>query len=269
MPSAPHRRRGAWPLVWVALAACGCSVPVAGALDEGDANRIVVTLDRAAIAASKEVDPQAEGRYRVTVPQADVARALSAMRAEELPRPHAPGVLESVAKGALVPSQAAEHAQLVSGIGGDLQRTLESIDGVLVARVHLNVPAPDPLRDNAQRPHASASVLLEHRGTTPPIAADAVQRLVAGGVAGLAASDVSVVLITRPAPPAAAESQLARLGPLSVARSSLPALQGMLVALMALVAILAAATIFLYTRLAKARDAAMAAAPGGEREARR
>ena len=112
------------------LVCLGCSVPVAGSLDEDDANRIVLALDRANIDSSKEVDPQSEGKVRVTVARDDVARALAAMRDEELPRPRPAGVLESMDKGALVPSQTAEHAQYVAGVAGDLERTLESVDGV-------------------------------------------------------------------------------------------------------------------------------------------
>src|SRR5262245_1992167 len=92
-----------------------CTVPVAAGVDEGDANKIVVTLDQANIDATKEIDPQSEGKFRVVVARDDVPRALVAMRDEELPRPKPPGVLDSMDKGALVVSPAAEHAQFVAG----------------------------------------------------------------------------------------------------------------------------------------------------------
>jgi type III secretion protein J len=174
------------------------------------------------------------------------------MRDEELPRTQPSSVLDAVGKGSLVPSEAAEHAQLVAGIAGDLERSLEGIDGVLSARVHLNVPPPSPLRDLAPA-RGSASVLLEHRGSTPPLSADAVQRLVAGGVAGLLPTDVAVVMISRPVPAAPAAGELGHVGPIAVARRSMRELQGALVGLVALVAILAAATLVLYARLTRAR----------------
>ena len=215
---------------------------------------MVVALDRQSVDATKEADPTAEGKWRVMVPRDDLPRALSTLRDEELPRSQPPGVLDALGKGALVPSEAAEHAQLVAGIAGDLDRTLESIDGILRARVHLSVPAANPLRerdDAAQR--GSASVLLEHRGSTPPVSADSVQRLVAGGVAGLMATDVTVVMISRPTPAAAPGGELGHVGPIAVARTSVRDLQGALVALVALVAALAAATLVLYSRLSRAR----------------
>ena len=45
-------------------------------------------------------------------------------------------------------------------------------------------------------------MLLEHRGATPPVSAESIQRLVAGGVAGLVPADVVVVMVARPAPAA-------------------------------------------------------------------
>src|SRR6202000_1960560 len=125
----------------------------------------------------------------------------SVLRQEDLPRREPTSVVDAVAKGALVPSEAAEHAQLVAGIAGELERSLEGIDGVLSARVHLNVPAPNPFRDGAPQ-RGSAGVLVAHRGRTPPLSADAVQRLVAGGVAGLLPADVVVVMLPQTAAPA-------------------------------------------------------------------
>ncbi len=249
------RTRAAAPLLAVAAAALaltGCSVPVAAALDEGDANRVVVALDQAGIDASKEADPQAEGKFRVSVPRDDAARALTTMRDEELPRAKAKGLLDAADRGQLVPSQAAEHAQLVAGLAGELERTLGSVDGVLAARVHLNLPPRDALRDGPQ-PKATASVLLEHRGTTPPLAPESIQRLVSGGAPGLAPADVAVVFVPRATRPVQARSELAHVGPITVARASMNTLKIALAGLVVLVLALAAATLALYTRLARVR----------------
>src|SRR5580704_17251516 len=107
----------------------------------------MVVLARANVDATREADPAAEGTCRVEVAREDVQRALTAMHGEHLPRRAPPGVLDAVGKGSLVPSEAAEQAQMAAGIAGDLERSLESVDGVLSARVHLSIPAPSPLRD--------------------------------------------------------------------------------------------------------------------------
>ncbi len=231
----------------------GCSVPVAAGLEETDANRVVVALDHASIEATKEADPAVEGRFRVMVTRDDAARALGAMRSEDLPRPHAPGVMETLDKGALVPSAAQEHAQLVSGMAGDLARTLEGVDGVLSARVHLNVAAPDPLRLGPP-PRTTASVLLEHRAVAPPLTVAAVARLVAGGVPDLALSDVAVVFVARPAAPLSSDAELRHVGPIAVARASMHLLQTGLALLLLLVAGLTTTAAVLYSRLRKLRE---------------
>jgi type III secretion protein J len=235
------------------LAACG--VPVAGGLDDVEANRIFVALDRASVDAVKEQDPSGEGKWRVTVARDDLPRALAVMREEDLPRRDPLGVMDALGKGSLVPSEAAEHAQLAAATAGELERSLEGIDGVLKARVHLNVPSPSPLRDVLST-RGSAGVLVEHRGATPPVSAESIQRLVAGGVAGLAPADVAVVMVPRPAPAGSeGEGALAHVGPIAVSRASMHPLQAALVALIALVAALAGATLALYSRLARARSA--------------
>lgn len=244
----------------------GCAVPVAAGLEEGDANRVVVALDHAGIDAAKEADPTAEGRFRVTVPHDDASRALATMADEQLPRAKSHGLLDAADRGQLVPSQAAEHAQLVAGLAGELERTLGNVEGVLAARVHMNLPPRDGLRDGPP-PKATASVLVEHRGTTPPLAPESVQRLVAGGAPGLAPADVVVVFVPRTSRPAGARPDLSHVGPIAVARGSMTTLKIALAGLVLVVLALAAATLALYSKLARLRREQLenerAAARGG------
>lgn len=259
---APHgRAAGAAPLaaivvVWGVLA-LGCQVPVASGLDEVDANRVMLALEHGAIGASKEADPQSEGKFRVLVTRDDTAPALGILREEELPRPKPKGVLDALDHGAWVPSPGAEHAQRVAGMSGDLQHTLESVDGVVLARVHLHVPERDPLRGHEGK--ATASVLIEHRGATPPIAPEAVQRLVAGGVPQLSPMDVAVVAVPRAPRTAPVESQLAHIGPLSVSRGSAAILRTGLTVLTILLMGFAAGCLALYVRMTRLREAALRA----------
>jgi type III secretion protein J len=252
-------------LALAATFAMACSTTVAGDLDDVEANRMFVALERANVEPSKELDPNAEGKWRVSVPRDDVPRAMSVLLEEALPRPPPVGVLDAVGKGALVPSETAEQAQLMAGVAGELQRSLETIDGVFRARVHLSVSVPSAPRD-APAVRGTASVLLEHRGATSPISADSVQRLVAGGVAGLLPTDVSVVLVARATPltPASAD-ELGHVGPITVAKTSVRRLQAALAALVALVALLSASTLLLYARLARAQAALGREAPPAPR----
>jgi type III secretion protein J len=237
----------------LAVALAACAVPVASSLDDSEASRVVVALDKTGIDGVKEPDPASEGRWRVTVSRDDVAQALGVLREQELPRAAPQGVLDAVGKGSLVPSEGAEHAQLVTGMAGDLERTLQSIDGVLSARVHLSIPTPGPLRD-APTTRATASVLLEHVGSTPPITADSVQRLVAGGCSGMLPADVAVVMVSRPAPPRPPGSELTHVGPVAVAHASARLLKALLAGAVAAIAALSLSLVLLLRKHVQVRD---------------
>ncbi len=240
-------------LVLLVFALAGCTVPVAAGLDESEANAVVVALDQAGIEAAKEADPEAEGKFRVEVLRENAPRALVTMAEDNLPRPRARGVLESDG-AALVPSQAAEHARLLVGLAGELERTLTAVDGVLRARVHLNVPARDPfLSRDATGPKATASVLLEHRGTTPPLGPESIQRLVAGGAEGLDPASVAVVFVARPGRATARNGELAHVGPIAVARGSMTTLKLALGGLVGVVLLLSAITLALYAQVVRLR----------------
>lgn len=265
LPGAPRpgRRpdlRGRRLLGSLLLLVAGCSSPVAASLVEDDANRILVALERAGVAGEKEVDPGAEGRFRVLVARDDVGKAVAALRDEDLPPRASPGVLDVVGKSSLVPSLAVEHAQFTAALAGDLERTLATLDGVTAARVHVSLPQPSPLADR-EPPRATASVLLKHRGATAPLDAAAVQRLVAGAVAGMQPADVTVVLVPRHTLPPPPGLELARLGPLTVTRGSVGYLRGLVALALLLGLAPTAALLLLWRRSRRALAAALNAPP--------
>lgn len=251
------------------LLALACSVPVAGQLDEGEATEAVVALEKAGVAAEKERDPEHEGSYRVVVSRDDAATALRVLAAEGLPPEAAPGVLDALGKGSLVPSRLAEHVKVVAGTSGELERSLRALDGVVSARVHLAVPPRDPLVLGEQAPPATASVLIRHQGPTPPLAAYDVQRLVAGAVPGLDPKNVSIVMAVAPAPGRSPARELSRLGPLTVTRSSMTPLRGMIAVAVLLNVVLLGCLALLWTRLRRTEGAlASRDDPGAPKQAR-
>ena len=170
-----------------------CSVPVATDLDEAAANKVVAALGRNGVAAEKQRDQEAEGRFSVDVGRGDASFALSVMAREELPPRSTPGLSEALGKGSFIPSRADEQAKLLVGTAGDLQRSLLSIDEVIAARVHLALPRGDTLDPERAAEPPSASVLLKHGGAVPPLSASEIQHLVAGAVPGLNPTNVTVV----------------------------------------------------------------------------
>jgi len=255
-------RRGTWmTLSALGLVALGCATPIVAGLDEGDASQAVVALEQGGIGAEKERDPDKEGAFRVIVARDDASTALTVLAEEGLPPRQAPGVLEALGRGSVVPSRLAEQARLVTGTSDDLERSLRGLDGVLSARVHLGVPTHDPLAIDEQAPAATASVLIRHRGATPPLVAGEVQRLVSGAVPGLHAEQVTVVML--PAAPRArtGERQLARVGPLTVTRSSLLGLRALIGVAVLVNAVLLACVLALWSRLRRAESTLAEARP--------
>jgi type III secretion protein J len=151
-------------------------------------------------------------------------------------------------------------------LSGELERTLSAIDGVFSARVHLSLPELDALREGP-RPKATASVLLKHRGSTPPIDVHEVKRLVAGAASGLSPDDVAVVMVPRPVA-ASPERTLSRLGPITATRSSVSLLRLVTAAIVVVDLALLLAVLVLWTRLRRLRATVSEEAPD-LRQARR
>ena len=136
----------------------------------------------------------------------------------------------------------------------------ERIRNLRGARVHLSLPDADPLREGP-RPKATASVLLKHRGATPPIDAHEVKRLVAGAAPGLSPDDVAVVMVARPVVGATGDRALSRLGPITATRGSVGILRIAAAAVVAVDLVLALAVLVLWSRLRKLRVATLEEGP--------
>lgn len=259
-------RRAVMALIPVALG--GCSVPVAGNLDESDANQAVALLARGGVGADKERDPEHEGHFRVSVAKGEASTAIGFLAQENLPPKASPGVLEALGQGGVVPSRLAEHARWTTGVAGDLERSLRGLEGVLSARVHLAVPAHDGLTSEETSEKPSASVLVRHRGATPPVAAGEVQRLVAGAVPGLLPEHVNVVMATSPANHPASQDLL-RFGPITVTQGSGMALRGLAAGIVLLNLVLLSGLLLLWARLRRSEVALAEARAAAEGEPQR
>lgn len=247
-----------------------CSVEIVHDLDEPQANAIVAVLQRHGVAVEKT--RRESGRtatYTVQVRRADAPRAWQLLRERNLPRPATAGLGDVFKAGSLVPTAAQQRALMRHALAGEITRTLQSIDGVQQARVHIVLPRRDPLAPRDQQSRGSrASVLLKI--TRPEVvAADDIRRLVAGAVEGLAAKDVSVVLLGAATADKKAETGVATVpvGPFAVAASSRGGLVATLLAGIALILLLGLGVLVLALRLRRARRSSAAAAPSPALEA--
>jgi type III secretion protein J len=184
------RRRLSALGVCVLLAGCS-SADLYSQLSEKQANELIAALQSAGIPADKRTK-DSKG-WTVRVGQADFARAVDTLRAEGLPRDEFESLGRVFRKEGFVSSPLEERARLIYGLSQELSNTLSSIDGVVVARVHLAVPERDPLADRPQA--ASASVMVKHRpGVDMSQHIGQIKALVVNSVEGLSYDHVTVSL---------------------------------------------------------------------------
>ncbi len=232
-----------------------CSTNILHGIDERAANDAARALERAGIGAEKVAEDNtatAGGtRFTLRVSSGDGARALDLLRALGLPREPRHGFSETYGQPSLIPTPSEERARYVDALAGEVERTLEGVDGVVSARVHLVLEEEDPLAVEAKpRAGARAAVLLTTLPGRTPIARQDVQRLVAGSVSGLDAAAVAVVVVAAAAAEPAGVTTLTAVGPLRVTPGSRALLVGALAAGLGLLALLAALLLVTARRLA-------------------
>jgi type III secretion protein J len=172
----------------------GCSARVQQGLDERQANEIQTVLVERGFGARKAVEDGRPPTWAVEVDPVDAADAVRVLAELGLPRARPAGVRELLRPG-LVPDPVEQHALLLEAQSGELARTLEAVDGVVSARVHL--VRPQPVRAGAPIPPTKAAVYLRAR---PAAAAhlesmrEELRGLVAGSVEGLEPAGVTLVV---------------------------------------------------------------------------
>ena len=194
MVASPTARFPLLALIGLVLAGAGCSARVQHGLDERQANEIQTVLMERGFRAHKVVEDGRPPTWAVEVEPSDAADAVRVLAELGLPRSRPAGIRELLKPG-LVPDPVEQHALLLEAQSGELARTLEAVDGVLSARVHLVRPAAT--RAGVPGAPTKAAVYLRAR----PAAAlhlramqEELRALVAGSVEGLEPGAVTLVV---------------------------------------------------------------------------
>ena len=210
----PHHRLAL--SLWFAALLTGCGdEPLLHDLAERQANEVLVALDEEGMAASKIRQDGTDAGWTVTVPRGEGGRAHRVLAARQLPRSRPQGLGEVFAQGGMVPTPVEERARWLHALSGELARSIEALDGVVEARVHLGLPADDPLRPGT-RPAPRAAVLVKCRPAACASLRElepGLRSLVAGTAEGLSAEAVTVVIAEAAPLPATAAPKRWRLAP--------------------------------------------------------
>lgn len=217
-----------------------------GGLPERDANEIVLRLEEAGVPARKDREGAAAGgagaerAWSVTVGSSDAGRALQVLADHALPHEAPPGFSEVLSGDSLIPTAAEERVRHRQALCGELSKTLESVRGVIEARVHIAVPEGQELATlEAPNLAPTASVLLRISAPNPPVAVDDVRRLVAGAVPGLTVAAVNVVVVPEVPPTRPPTDGLVSIAGIRVSPSSAGGMRLILGAALVVIVLLA------------------------------
>jgi type III secretion protein J len=166
-------------------------------LSEQEAQEIIVLLREHGIEATKELQPGEVPTWKVYVKgvggSQNLFLAWRILQENGLPREKTKGLDAVFAGSGLIPTASEEKARLIKGLSGEISRTLQSVEGIVDARVHVVLPDNSPLLEKSERRPTTASVLVKYQGSQTPLREDAIKRLVANGVEGLLPEYVALV----------------------------------------------------------------------------
>jgi type III secretion protein J len=184
--------------VLLPLAAC-LSRDLQSGLSEQEAQEIVVVLKQSGLEAypvreaAADHDAGPAWTVRVKGGSRNLLLAWQVLQDNGLPRQKVKGLEDVFASKGMIPTASEEKARMLLALSGELTRTIKSVAGVVDARVQVVLPENSPLLDKSQWSPTTASVLIKHRGSAPPLTEDEVRSLVARGVEGLQPENVAVV----------------------------------------------------------------------------
>lgn len=156
-------------------------------LEASDAAEVTGALDSQGVAYRLE-----DGDSTILVPRADVYRARIDLSADGLPSGGGSAGYELLDDQGITTSEFRQRVDYQRALEGELARTIESIDGVQDAIVHLVIPEDDLFSGDAQHPSASVLVSTAEGDAVAAGQVQAVVNLVASSVEGLEADQVTV-----------------------------------------------------------------------------
>ncbi|TSC32152.1 flagellar M-ring protein FliF [Corallococcus sp. Z5C101001] len=170
-----------------------CRERIQHGLDERQANELQTVLVERGLDARKVPEPGKKPTWAIEVADAQSSDAVRILAELGLPRAAVETGCDVFGGSGLVRSPLEEQVCRVRGMERELEKTLQTVDGVLLARVHLVVPPP-PRPGQAPMPSKASAMLRAVPGGAERVrkSADTLRELIAGGVEGLSPEAVSL-----------------------------------------------------------------------------
>jgi type III secretion protein J len=190
----PQMRFRVWMMLILsaALFLSGCSSQdVHSGLSEAQANELIAALSDVGISSEKS---KVDDKWTISVSKGDFAKSVETLRSVGLPRDEYASLGTVFKKEGFGSNPLEERARLNFGLSQELSRTINEIDGVVLARVHLTMPEADPMSREAKP--SAASVFIKYRsGFDLRSQTGAVKSLVTNAIEGLTYDKVSVTMV--------------------------------------------------------------------------
>lgn len=181
-------------LVALQLVGCQSYEIVLDDLDQQDANRALVILQKFSIEAQKEsVIKKKIHSYQIKVKKAEAKEALGILIGM-MPSTNRASLAQVFPPGTsgIIPSKNEEIARLNMAHQGEIESLLKVVPGILDAKVVLSFEQPEYNRTAPKRT-ASVAIIYSSEEKAPPLLNREVKELMAASISGLEAEDVVVV----------------------------------------------------------------------------
>lgn len=216
------------------LSACTQEVNLQTGLKDADANEIVSLLHRNGIEAQKV---SMKDGITVKVKDTDIARATDAMQKAGLPRRRLENLGNVFKKEGMISTPMEERIRYIHGLSQELEFTLQQIDNVVTARVHVVLPervAPgEPIM-----PSSAAVFVKHHMPFDEDVMLPRIRKLVASSIPGLSGENESekVSIVLTPALDVEKPIEWVKVGPFMVQEESASGLWKTLIVMTSVVA---------------------------------
>lgn len=175
----------------LALVGCEKQVTLFSGLEERQANAVIAALIDNGMNAEKA--PGEEGTWNVMIGQSSFAAAANLCEQRGLPRRSFQGVGEVFKKTGMISSPTEERIRFMDAIAQDLSRTIQMIDGVVDAQVHVVLPENDPFAKNTL-PSSAAVAIRERWDADLSETVSQIKSLVKNSIEGLAYEKITVTI---------------------------------------------------------------------------
>jgi type III secretion protein J len=186
-----HRPRSLLAIAALVLLAA-CNDTLRSNLSEQQANEIMAVLLQHRISVTPE--RHHDGTWRLNIAPAQRDLAIEILNTYELPGQTHTDMLQIFPKEGFMSSPVEERARYQYGLAQELEKTLNHMEGVVLARVHVTIPAPVFL-NNASNLPPSASIFIKYRSDMSMAGKEEeIRELVAHSIGDISLEHVSILM---------------------------------------------------------------------------